>query len=246
MKNRPTIALFSILMPLVLTLSLCSKQPTESGNNDPSGPPPAPTNLVATYDTLLGYVTLTWDPVLVEDLDGYVLYRNLANEDIPERVTASLIEDTTYADTIFYDRVNNKGEHIFIYRLKAQDEDANLSTVYSKSVRVYAATPLKVRTKISFESLNTRNDTASINDTVGIAVAYHNETRDNVLLEWFVDNGEYPVRTVDDTTRSGEDTLLWAWEDTSVKKVSVAVTDDDGTVWHDSIKVLVLQDNSCG
>jgi uncharacterized protein (TIGR02145 family) len=201
----------------------------------------SPKGLSAIYDTLHGCVVLSWKPVNAENLAGYVVFRNDTVSKVPVRLSDKLVSDTLFIDTVFSGFSDTTGR-ILAYRIKVQDKDANVSTAYSKAITISAPPPRKVRTAIMFRLLNTRTDTASINDTVAIVALYRNETRRNVKLEWFIGTRDSSIRTVEDTALAGVDTLLISWSDTSVNRVYVSITDEGGAVWRDSTVVHVVQD----
>ena len=204
---------------------------------DPGIPPPVPGGLTAVYDTVHGCVVLTWDPVKVEDIAGYHIYRNDTSSTDPERISDNIVTDTIFTDTVFTDTMN-ESDRVLAYRIKAQDEDANLSTLYSKAVVVDAPSPTMVRTFISFHMLNTQgDDTASINDTVTIIASYRNEMRENVLLQWFEGDDDSPLQETDISGFSGSDTLLISWSNPSVKTIRVAITDEKSDVWIGTVDV---------
>jgi len=208
---------------------------------DPEYPPPVPGGLTVTYDTLRGCAVLTWNPVAVEDLAGYVIYRNDTASSVPERINGKPVKDTIFIDTVFSE-LSDETDYVLTYRIKAQDEDANMSTVYSKAITIDAPSPTKVRTFISFKLLNTRNDTASINDTVGIIVSWNNATREHIRLEWFAGTKDSLVKEVEDVPGSGEDTLWCSWAEESVDTMLVALTDDNYDVWWERVAVNIVQD----
>jgi len=227
MRNINRVLLFLLLM--AGTLLLCTDKPT-GPETDPAGPPPVPEGLTVTYDTLRGCAVLTWNPVAVEDLAGYVVYRNDTTSSEPLRINMRLLKDTVYIDTIFQD-VMDTTDRAFAYRIKAQDINANQSIVYSNAGVVNACSPMNVRTVISMKLINTHDD------TVAIITSYHNKTRKNVNLKWFTGNDNTIVKTLENTTLDGEDTLRRSWDDFTANMMHVAITDDGGTVWLDSISL---------
>ena len=206
---------------------------------DPEYPPPVPGGLSVSYDTLHGCAILTWNPVAVEDLAGYAVFRNDTSAATPRSLGDELVKDTFYIDTIFK-TLNDTISRTLAYRIKAQDEEANLSTVYSKAV-IINASPLKtVRTFINFHMLNTLgDDTASINDTVTIIASYGNATRKNVKLQWFDGENDSLLRETELDDYSGDDTLSISWSEPSEKEIYVLVTDDGGSVWRETGMVII-------
>ena len=214
--------------------------PARDMEADPRDPPPAPGGLTVTFDTLYGCAVLTWNPVMVADLAGYHIYRNDTASTDPERITGQLVKDTIYFDTVFTD-LNDTIDRVLAYRIKAQDENANLSTVYSKAVTVDAP-PLKtVRTFIRLNMRNTiGDDTASINDTVTVIAAYRNETRKNVRLRWYDGDNDSLLRDIHVDDYSGTDTLLISWNEPSVKEIYVLVTDEAASIWRETGRVVIF------
>ena len=202
---------------------------------------PVPSGLSASYDTLHGCSVLKWNPVAFTDLAGYVIYRNDTASTTPVRLNDKLVTDTGYIDTIFADLMDT-ANYTFTYRIKAQDNNANLSTVFSNAFTVDAPSPTRVRTFITWKFLNTIGDSASINDTVSVIASYKNSTRKNVRLQWFADRNDSLVRTVNDTSFFGSDTMRFWWRDASAKKIFVAMTDQSSTTWWDSATVKIVQD----
>jgi formylglycine-generating enzyme required for sulfatase activity len=215
--------------------------PEKDMEADPSYPPPAPSGLSVTYDTLHGCALLTWNPVIVSDLAGYVIYGNDPLVINPQQLNTLLCTDTFYIDTVFHDLMDT-ANLTFTYRVKAQDNDANLSTVYSKPVTITTPSPTKVRTSFSWEFLNTLADTASVNDTVSIIVTYRNETRKIAEISWYINSRDSLFSTVDDSSLTGSDTIRYAWPTASSPKIYVSMVDEAQTTWWDSTTIEIVQD----
>ena len=131
---------------------------SKSMEPDPAFPPPPPENLRAWYDTVSGAVRLAWSPVGVSDLDGYWVYRNASSAADPQRINPDLIRDTTYVDSAH--RVSDSADLNLIYRVKAQDENADISTVHSQPVTVATLAPL--RTNLVFPDFILAGDTIAV------------------------------------------------------------------------------------
>ena len=82
-------------------------------------PPPVPANLVAVGGA--ARVDLTWDASPAPDTAGYILYRALAAEGSFERVTPSLLNLLSFADTAALPGVT------YYYAVTAVDRDGNES-----------------------------------------------------------------------------------------------------------------------
>ncbi len=216
--------------------------PIKNMEADPAYPPPTPAGLAVVYDTLNGCAVLKWNRVVVSDLAGYVIYRNDSSSTIPQIISKSSVIDTFYVDTVFSNLMDTS--HLFFsYRVKAQDQDANLSTVYSKPITINAPSPTMVRTFFSWKFLNTKSDSASINDTVSFIVFYKNATRKNMKLSWYLGNSDSIVRTKIDSSLMEMDTFNYAWRSVSNPKIHVSMIDKANTVWRDSTIINIVQDN---
>lgn len=95
---------------------------------DPELPPPAPKSLRIGYDFRAGTITLTWPPVPVSDLDGYVIYMDQPGKVEPQPRSTSIVHDTTFTDTVIAPTGTIRQ---VVYRVKARDKNADLSVSYS-------------------------------------------------------------------------------------------------------------------
>ncbi len=203
---------------------------------------PVPDGLKAYYDTLNGLVNLSWNALNFSKLEGYFVYRNDTSSTIPVIISGDkALKDTFYIDTIFTDPLDTNN-FVYKYRLKSQDTNAIMSDKYSNHVEISAVSPTKVRTFLTLSSYNTFNDTASINDTVKIAVNFINETRKNTNIYWYVDTSDSAVKHVDIDTVSGTDTLEWTWDEVGTHWVYVKIQDVAGTMWEDSCAIYIIRD----
>jgi PKD repeat protein len=208
---------------------------------DPSYPPNPPTNLVAIYDTLNGKVQLKWNRVHVSDLDGYIIYRNDTSTSNPSRLIKELIKDTVFIDTVFT-TLTDPQNYNFVYRIKSQDKSANNSTIYSDPVTISVPSPTLVKTFIAFQSKNTINDSASINDSVTIIANYSNNGRNNNSISWYLNTDSIPFRQKTAKLRSGSDTITIFSNNQNLHNLKLKVTDDGHTDWTDSLKISYIID----
>ncbi|MFH1761843.1 MAG: kelch repeat-containing protein [bacterium] len=200
---------------------------------------PTPKGLSAIYDTLNGLVTLTWDSLDYSDLEGYIVYRNDTSSTTPDKISGNrALTDTFYVDTVFTDLLDTNN-YVFEYRLKAQNTGAILGNQFSIPVEINVPSPTKVRTLISLSSINTQNDTASINDTVKIILEYSNETRTNDSIFWAVGHPDSVENKKSISSNTGNDTLLCVWTQKGEKRIYVKITDDSGITWADSTSIIV-------
>jgi hypothetical protein len=203
---------------------------------------PIPKGLSTTYDTVHGIVTVRWNSVTFQNLQGYIVYRNDTSTTVPQQISGnSAITDTFYNDTIFHNLLDTNN-YVYAYRVKVQDKNANIGNKFSDSCEVTAASPTKVRTFITLKTLNTINDTASINDAVKIIASYHNQTRKNSRVSWYVEKDDSLVNEKHVSLYAGNDTLIRVWRTPGDNKVFVKIQDTAGTVWEDSIIVTIVLD----
>ena len=224
------------LLAAILFLLRCSQT-----NNVTISPPPAPEELTVAYDTLHGCAILKWDPVLVSDLAGYVVYRSDTSSMAPQSINKSLVTDTFYIDTIFSDLMDSSNFKLF-YRIKAKNKNDALSIDYSKEIAINALSPKKVRTFFSWKFLNTKADSASINDTVSIVVSCQNAARKNVKLRWYVNDRDSIKKTTIDSSSIETDTFNYAWPTASNSKIFVSTVDLANSVWWDSAQIKIVMD----
>lgn len=208
---------------------------------DPAYPPPAPAGLDAVYDTLSGRVTLRWRKVDVSDIDGFWIYRNQAGDAEPIRITSRLVRDTVWSEQLYGPVFTDPGRD-FVYRLKSQDTEANMSGVYSRPVTVRAAAPSSVRTTFAWTLDGARGDSASIGDSVLARVEYRNPSRRIARFSLYVDARIVPVRQRNDATMPGSESVPLFRASAGKTWVFAEAVDEAGTVWWDSVSVRYVAD----
>ncbi len=109
---------------------------------NPALAPPQTDGLSATYDSISGVVTVSWSPVKVSDQAGYVVYRRQDISQTPAQISTNLVTDTVFRDTL---RRGNGDDSrmLYLYQIKAQDKDGNLSALYSDPVGITAVPPVQ-------------------------------------------------------------------------------------------------------
>jgi uncharacterized protein (TIGR02145 family) len=185
-------------------------------------------------------MVISWNPVSAPNLAGYIVYRNEPSTSLPQPLTKSFITNTVYIDTVF-NNISDTNNLIYTYRIKTQDRDANLSTVFSSSITLDAPSPNIVRTYFFWSYVNSLGDTIGINDSVKIVVRYQNKTRRNMLLRWCIESKENVVKTKKDSSFSGIDTISYAWATAMQPKIFVSATDQGNTDWWDSTTLEVVE-----
>ncbi|MCP4709854.1 MAG: hypothetical protein GY869_14620, partial [Planctomycetes bacterium] len=95
---------------------------------DASVEPPNPTGLLIDYNYKTGQVTLSWNPIAVSDLTGYLLYRDDTNFTMTPTVftTDGPILDTFFVDGVYADLPDTTSA-AFQYRIRAVDKSTNTS-----------------------------------------------------------------------------------------------------------------------
>lgn len=200
---------------------------------------PTPKNLKVSYDTLKQFVILTWDKADTALVDGYNVYRAIKGQNF-SLITQTPLSETT---TTYYDSavaVGNTYEYRVVSRKTSGEESPKVDILGDT---VMAVSTSLVTTTITWSLNNTINDTASINDTIRVCVAYSNPTRIIEKIVWYVDSlNSTAVRQKSDSSLTGKDTLVYWWKQEGDKKVFVKVTDGTANVWADSIGVTIIQD----
>jgi hypothetical protein len=214
---------------------------TKNMEADPAFPPPAPSNLHIIYDTLNGVATIKWKPVVVSDLAGYVVYRNLSSSTIPERISPLLLTDTTFKDTIFKLRMDPKQLDL-VFRIKSQDADANLSTSFSKAVQLQAPSPMQVLTTIGWTLFGTKGDIGKVGDSVSLVASYSNPSRRILKVSWFLDKNTEPIRTSERSASQGKDSLKFTSSKVGPVIVHIEVKDETGEIWKSDYQITFSQD----
>jgi len=90
--------------------------------------PPNPTGLNIEYDNKSGNVRLSWDPIIVSDLAGYLLYRDDTSFTLnPTQLgNDEPVVDTFYLDYV-YAELSDTASAAFQYRIRATDKSTNTS-----------------------------------------------------------------------------------------------------------------------
>ena len=207
---------------------------------NPDGNPPAPNMLAWAYDTLSGVVHLRWNSVPVSDLKGYVIYRSDSMTTDPEMISESLISDTTFTDTLF-SNPRSTDTQFFLYRVKAQDDDANRSSVFSQCAKVTAVGPGLVTTFIHIETTGTENDTASIGDSILFFASFNNPSRTLGVLFWYnVSADTIRTKTIDNS--AGTDTVIINLQEPGTRWFTLSIRDEAGVIWSASKSVTFIID----
>lgn len=152
-----------------------------------------PQNVKAVYDTANNVVTLSWNPMLRDDLDGYVVVRKenpLSTAD-PQPLNALVITDTFYVDTLKDELFSQVADStILTFRYHVLGDTPNGKTGYSKAVDIDAY--------IVRDSADVKEFLSLSPDTLGLVLDGLSTTEitwkyrgliENVLLELTTDGG---------------------------------------------------------
>lgn len=199
---------------------------------DPAFSPPTVKNVALSYDTLRGIVNLTWPPVDVSDLDGYVVYRGLLN-DAPVAVS-NIIRDTVFSDSIGKTH-DSLMDSTLRYLIKAIDTSSNQSEHFSDASITKIASPTLVTTTMRFDYM----DTVIQGEAKSVILAFTNPTRVNQKITWQTDNGTALLKEKEIHSKQGLDTLVVKWDQVGVKQIKVVITDITGIPWADSFAITI-------
>ena len=200
---------------------------------------PGPTGLTVSYDTLRQTVILAWAGADRSLVDGYNVYRAIKGQNF------SLITQTPLPDSVtgYRDSTAPVGaayEYEVVSRNASGQESPKVAT---PGDTVNAVPSSLVTTTFTWSLNNAIGDTASINDTIKVCLAYTNPTRKQVKIVWYADSvTSSAVRQKPDSSLAGKDTLAYSWKQAGTKKIFARVTDGAGTVWTDTVAVIVIQD----
>ena len=200
---------------------------------------PGPAGLAVSYDTLRQTVILAWTGANTSLIAGYNVYRAIKGQNF-SLITQTPLPGTvtTYNDATV--SVGNTYEYRVVSR-RASGEESPKVEIPGDTVKVVSSA--LVTTTVTWNLNNTINDTTSINDTIRICIAYSNPTRKIEKLVWYVDSlNSTVVKQRSDSLLAGKDTLVYWWNQAGNKKIFVAVTDGAGTVWTDSMGLIIIQD----
>ncbi|MBN2188240.1 MAG: hypothetical protein JW699_02205 [Chitinispirillaceae bacterium] len=196
---------------------------------------PTPENLIVTYDTLNETVILSWDLPDTALISGYNVYRSIRGYNF-SLVTPMPLPET---QTVFYDTGVAVG-NVYEYRVVSRTSSGE----QSKMIDYDADTVLVVsRSLVTTTFVWNAPDTGSIYDTVPVIISFSNPTRRVDQLAWYVDTAQMPVRTRNNSSLSGSDTLEYICSSRpGPVRFIVKATDNAGTVWCDTFGLQVIQD----
>lgn len=132
-----------------------------------------PIGVTGVLDTATNIVTISWNKMLSNDIEGYIVYRKDSSQtaQFPDQLNlVNLITDTVYRDTLDDEIFSHADTITFQYQVKAKNSKEDLSP-YSEKV---------------FVTAHTIRDSGTI-QTLSIAYPLENDTitgSESVLLLW--------------------------------------------------------------
>jgi hypothetical protein len=205
---------------------------TKTLQYDPNAIPPAPANLAAVYDTLHAVVHLYWENVTVSDIKNYTVKRDSANAGL-QTIMAS-VSSSPAIDTISF-KADDSLPISLRYQVIAKDT-LNMESNPSLPAIITAVPPSYVTTRFEWAL---PQDSLSIADSFSIILSFSNPTRKNKTLSWYVGNSGIMVRRIQFSALSGSDTLAYLASFIGSLPVRIAMLDEGGTTWQDSMSVTI-------
>lgn len=162
--------------------------PNKILTHDASLPPPPPLKPQVLLDSVKGIVHVQWNRVDVEDLLGYLIYRDTGMTSIPTLLLPRIITDTTYADVLPDHFWWNRDTVRLKYRIKSVDNDKNQSLSYSSEVSLHAPKKRFAPTGIILEMPGKFQPIqVASGDTAIVNLRFQNPYRGALEIHWKID-----------------------------------------------------------
>jgi uncharacterized protein (TIGR02145 family) len=215
---------------------------------------PVVTGLAASYDTLNGKVRLSWKKAKYRDFQRFLIFKENYGSIVLSSDPISASSDTFFIDTVFKRKLNSgefsfedTSDYHYQYRVCIQNNSTKRGDTY-KYIDIVAASPKKVEMSFAFTTFHVGkrfySDSASINDSILYSVKVSDPYRQLRSLEWIDLETGKTARTVslDSTKNTASDSCIYSWDSVGEKGMICKVTDMAGTVWKDTVKILVVKD----
>ena len=221
---------------------------------------PVVTGLKASFDTLNGVATLTWNKVKYAHFQSYQVLRNQASDVVPALLPLASVTDTVYRDTLFLpDSKTGKdgtgpGSDSLIrslqYRVKVVNQSDQIGLSYGKA-DLSAPSPFFVRMVLTLDGENRtvgrplQGMRASVGDSLRLNLWFDNPTRKAASIRWYSGSSPDPIRSVvlDPAVRNGVVSLPYRTGDSAgTETIRVEVRDEAGTPWKKNFSLSVLED----
>jgi len=215
---------------------------------------PVVEGVTATYDTLHGVVTLSWNATQYRDFQDYLIYRDYFDSLNLSTAPRYSTNSTIFQDTIFntslpagaFSAADTNNYH-FKYRVAIRNNSQEIGLSY-KFTEVVAASPHKIKPAItaSFYHLQKglTTDSGSVNDSILCKITVSNRNRQVTGIDIHdLQNDSLLLSKTFDPTNSYQDSIILTWDATGEKKLLISVKDESGTVSKESTTFFVVQDN---
>lgn len=214
---------------VLLCLIACQEK---DGGTEPPGPTP-PQGLHASYDTLSGTVSLSWQASSLAGKAGYAVFRSRRGSTAVDRLNEEAVIKESYEDKVFSDSLDT-ASFAFDYRVAVLDGDLNQGP-FSKPLAVDAESPTRART---FLTLSSSADTVGIGDTAVLVAEFRNATRKVAWTAWVVDGKEAGKREWN--SLAGRDTLRLMRNLAGAAAIGTKAYDAGGRLWTQARNLRIL------
>lgn len=215
---------------------------------------PVVEGLTATYDTLNGVVTLSWNGTKYRDFQDYLIYRDYFDSLNFSSTPIAFIDDTVFYDSVFDKSMSNgefsfsdTNDYNFKYRVTVRNNSQDEGLSY-KYVGVVAASPNKVEpfieTKTFHNSLQIYTDTCSINDSLQVFIKITEKHRDieEVIVSRIDSSKVLFSDSIGDGKREIVDTISFCFGTIGEQVSIIQIIDGAKDVWNDTLKIFVTVD----
>lgn len=202
---------------------------------DPGVPPPPPAGLKASYDTLRGIVTVSWNNEHDSTVAGYIVFRKDTTKSAqdPTQISGlSLVTDTFYCDTP-YSSISDTAPYTFAYYVKAQDKRSNRSITYSQPVMV---------TVYPYLPSMPQPANGAVDQPIYLTLSWHKVKEDSAVYNVFLDTVASPLRLVyQGKNTSVPITTALMFDKTYYWYVTASIGTDTvrGPMWHFTTKLVI-------
>lgn len=209
--------------------------------------------LSATYDTLNGVVTLSWNATKYRNFQDYLIYRDYFDSLNMSLTPIAFTGDTVFYDTIFHQNSatgplsfsDTTGYH-FKYRVTIRNNSQEEGLSY-KYIEALAASPTQVKTAFHHIAYHAEKgietDSASINDPVTLIIRSENQTRMLSEIKYTdLDKDSVLYSKIIDSTKTNSDTLVVQWADIGRKMIETTVEDAAQNISKDTIEIFIVED----
>jgi hypothetical protein len=210
---------------------------------------PVVLGLQVSQDTLAGVVRFSWDKTKFKDIQDYVLYKDSCATFIFSIKPLNITTDTFFLDTIYRSLSVNAldMEQLCLkYRVAIRNNVQDIGPTY-RYAQITVVPKSYVTTFFSHQVRHAELgcDSASINDTVIVAVTAKNRTRPLRTLALYDPNTKDTLvsnRNPDSSATQMSDSVRLSFDAVGTYRILAIVTDNAGKRWTDTIPVKIVTD----